>query len=489
MKRETELTRRKFLGAGGLSLGALAFSELALAEAGLAESLPLSLPRAFPGEEAPVTPPPLHRARAKAVIYLEMAGGPPQQDLFDPKPELQRRHGELCPEAFLEGRRLAFIKGHPTLLGSPYPIVRAGSSGLEMSDRLPYLAQWVDELTVVRSLHTDQFNHAPADLMLFTGNANFGFASIGSWVSWGLGSINKNLPSFVVMVSGGSDPTGGKSIWGSGFLPSQHQGVRLRGKGDPILYVSDPPGMTRELRRGMLDTLGELNRMHYEEVLDPETLARIEQYELAYRMQTSVPGVMDLSQESESILAEYGARPGEASFANNCLLARRLVENGVRFVQLFDWGWDLHGTGAHDDLLHAFPEKCRQVDRPIAALLGDLDRRGLLDETLVVWGGEFGRTAMNEKRGGSTFLGRDHHPDCFTIWMAGGGVRRGHVHGATDELGYSITHDPMSVRDLQATLLYLLGLDPFRLRYPFQGLDARLIGVEDGPRVVKELLA
>jgi len=458
-----DLSRRTFLRGTGAALGAAALAELSGAATG--------------------------PARAKSVIYLQMAGAPPQLDTFDPKPELQRRHGELCPDAFLADRRLAFIKGHPTLLGSPFPIVRAGESGLAMSNMLPHLATMADELTVVRSMHTDQFNHAPADLKLFTGNPNFGYASMGSWVSWGLGSMNRDLPGFVVMVSGGSDPTGGKSVWGSGFLPSEHQGVRLRGSGDPILYVSDPAGMSRGLRRNTLDALGELNRTAHEETGDPETLARVEQYELAYRMQASVPEVMDIAHEPEAVLEEYGARPGQASFANNCLLARRLVESGVRFVQLFDWGWDIHGTGSGDDLLTAFPNKCRQTDQACAALLRDLKRRGLLEDTLVVWGGEFGRTSMNERRGGSTHLGRDHHPDCFTIWMAGGGVKRGHVHGETDELGYFIGRDPVSVHDLQATILHLVGLDPFALRYPFMGLDARLIGVEEGPRVVRELLA
>ncbi|MDA1263771.1 MAG: DUF1501 domain-containing protein [Planctomycetota bacterium] len=461
------ITRRTFLSGTGASLGALALSELVGADQGG----------------------PAHRPRAKNVIYLQMSGAPPQHDTFDPKPELQKRHGQLCPDSFLEGRRLAFIKGHPTLLGSPHPVVQRGSHGLEMGSLLPHLGSVADELTVIRSMHTDQFNHAPADLMMFTGNANFGYASMGSWVTWGLGSPNRNLPGFVVMVSGGSDPTGGKSVWGSGFLPSEYQGVRLRGAGDPILYVSDPQGMSRPLRRRTLDALKALNEESHAQHRDPETLARIEQYELAYRMQTSVPEVMDIAEEPEHLLEEYGAQPGQASFANNCLLARRLVESGVRFVQLFDWGWDIHGTGSGDDLMTAFPKKCRETDQAAAALIRDLARRGLLDETLVVWGGEFGRTSMNEKRNGSTYLGRDHHPDCFTVWMAGAGLKKGYVHGATDELGYNIARDPVSVHDLQATILHLCGLDPHTFRYPFQGLDARLIGVEEGPRVVTELFA
>jgi len=430
-----------------------------------------------------------HRPRAKHVIWLHMAGAPPQHDTFDPKPRLAELDRTPCPESFLAGRRLAFIKGHPLLLGSPFGTRRVGRAGVLVGELLPHFASIVDRVALVRSLCTDQFNHAPAELLLFTGSPTFGGASIGAWTSYGLGSLQRDLPTFVVMVSGDSDPTGGKSLWGSGFLPSAHQGVQLRSEGDPILFVNDPPGMDRALRRRTLDALRALNERARARSADPESAARSEQYELAFRMQTSVPGVMDIACEPEETLALYGARPGASSFANNCLLARRLVEQGVRFVQLFDWGWDIHGTGPHDDLLTAFPRKCREVDRAAAALVLDLDRRGLLDETLVVWGGEFGRTSMNEARNGSTYLGRDHHPDCFTIWLAGAGVHRGLVYGRTDELGYAIEQDPVSVRDLQATVLHLLGLDPHRLRFPFQGLDQRLIGPAEGPRVRHELFA
>lgn len=465
-----DITRRAFLRSSGLGLGAMALGELASAEDG-------------PGLVPSMAP------RAKRVIWLHMAGAPPQHDSFDPKPRLKELDRTPCPDSFLEGRRLAFIKGHPVLLGSPYGHRRVGSEGVLVGELFPHFASIADRVAIVRSMHTDQFNHAPAELLLFTGNAGFGGASMGSWFSWGLGSLQRDLPTFTVLVSGDSDPTGGKSLWGSGFLPSAHQGVQLRGKGDPILYVSDPRGMSRNLRRRTLDTLSRLNQAEHQKHGDPETLARIEQYELAYRMQTSVPGVMDIENEPESVREMYGAIPGQASFANNCLLARRLVESGVRFVQLFDWGWDIHGTGPHDDLMTAFPAKCKQVDQAAAALVLDLERRGLLDETLVVWGGEFGRTSMNEARGGSTYLGRDHHPDCFTIWMAGAGVHGGLVHGRTDELGYTIEEDPVSVRDLQATVLHLAGLDPFRLRYPYQGLEQRLIGPAEGPRVVEELFS
>ncbi|MDP6539450.1 MAG: DUF1501 domain-containing protein [Planctomycetota bacterium] len=470
-------TRRHFLRGCGAGLGAVAAASL-LGEDGLAA----------PGESArPLVP--THPARAKHVIYLQMAGAPPPQDLFDHKPKLGELHGELCPTEFIEGKRLAFIKGHPTLLGSQQRFVPAGESGVMMNELAPHMASILDQITIVRSMHTTEFNHAPADLFLFTGKRQVGGASMGSWATYGLGSPNKNLPGFVVMVSGGSDPTGGKSTWGSGFLPSEYQGVRLRGQGDPVLYVSNPSGMSSQVRRRSLDALRELNEIEHEEAGDPETRARIEQYELAYRMQAAVPEVMDIQREPEEVRALYGADPSKASFANNCLLARRLVENGVRFVQLFDWGWDMHGTGPDNDLVTGLPKKLGDVDRPVAALIEDLSRRGLLDETLVVWGGEFGRTSMNEKRNGSVYLGRDHHADCFTIWMAGAGIHRGRVYGATDELGYTITADPVGVHDLQATILHLLGLDPYSLRYPYQGLEQRLIGPSESPRVVTELFA
>ena len=467
------LSRRAFLSGSGVALGAMALSELEAAAA----------PRAVQARG------PHHRVRAKSIIYLHMAGAPPQQDTLDYKPKLQELHGTLCPKSFIEGKRLAFIKGHPTLLGSPHGFHRCGQQGLMISDLMPNFGQLVDEVTIINSLYTDQFNHAPADLRLYTGNQNFGAASMGAWVSWGLGSLNRDLPSFVVMVSGGSDPTGGKSTWGSGFLPASHQGVRLRGAGDPILYVSDPGGMDRRLRRRILDSVRAINEERLAEGHAPETEARISQYELAYRMQASVPEVMDISQEGPSTLELYGAQPGQASFANNCLLARRLVESGVRWVQLYDWGWDLHGTGPHDDLITSFPQKCQQTDQAVAALLSDLRRRGLLDETLVVWGGEFGRTCMNEARGGSRYWGRDHHPDCFSIWMAGAGIHRGRIVGRTDELGYTIEEGAMSIHDLQDTIMYLMGLDTRRLRYPYQGLDQRLIPVTDTSEVQHHLFS
>jgi hypothetical protein len=472
--RSAEVTRRHFLGQTGVGLGALALQALR-AENESSGGPRLGLPH--------------HRPRAKHVIWLHMSGAPPQHDTFDPKPVLNAHHGEPCPREFFEGRRLAFTRGHPTLLGSPHPTYRAGESGVEVTKLMPQFGRIADKVTLIRSMHTDQFNHAPADLLMCTGSAQFGGASGGAWVSWGLGSLNRDLPTYVVLGSGDSDPTGGKSLWGSGFLPSEHQGVQLRSSGDPVLYLSDPNGMRRSDRRRTLDALAALNRLEHRDTSDPETLARIEQYELAYRMQVAVPEAVDLGSESATMRAFYGAEPGRKSFANNCLMARRLVERGVRFVELFDWGWDIHGTNSGDDLMTAFPQKCRDVDQASAALVLDLEQRGLLDDTLVIWSGEFGRTSMNEARNGSKLLGRDHHPDCFTIWMAGGGIKRGHIHGATDELGFFITEDPVSVRDLQATVLDVLGIDGHRLAFPYQGLEQRWIGPAADPKVIEGILA
>lgn len=470
-------SRRQFLANAGLGLGAMALG-------GIAAPAPA---RAAAGPMVPRVP--AGRARAKSVIYLHMSGAPPSLDLFDWKPELKRLHMQPCPDSFLKGKRFAFIKGVPKMLGSPYGFRQHGQAGGWFSELIPNMARVADDIAVVRSVNTDQFNHAPAELFLFTGAPRFGNASMGSWITYGLGCENQDLPGFVVLLSGGTDPTGGKALWSSGFLPGVFQGVQCRSAGDPILFSSDPDGLGREARRKTLDAIRSLNEREATAFGDPETLTRIEQYELAYRMQMSVPDTFDLRREPEHVRALYGATPGEGSFANNCLLARRLVERGVRYIQLFDWGWDIHGTGAGDDLMNAFPKKCRDVDRACAALILDLKQRGLLDDTLVVWGGEFGRTPMNEARGGSTFLGRDHHPGCFTMWMAGGGIRGGQVYGATDEFGYAIVENPVGIRDLQATLLHLTGLDPYSLNFPYQGLNQRLIGPTDEGQVVKALLA
>lgn len=481
-----QVTRRHFLrdctyGLGGIALGMLGGASAA--------ADPSSIVR---DPAAPMAALPPHvAARARHVIYLHMAGAPSQLELFDPKPELERLDGLDCPNSLLEGKRFAFIEGIPKMLGPRYPFRQYGQSGTWVSDRLPHFSRIVDEVSVIRTMYTEEFNHAPAQLLLHTGFPRLGRPSMGSWVVYGLGSENRNLPGFVVLVSGGKTPSAGKSVWGSGFLPTVYQGVQCRAQGEPVLYSENPPGVSREARRRTLDAVNRINRRAYGDLGDPEILTRIAQYEMAFRMQMAVPEAMDIGREPESIHRMYGTRPGRTSFANNCLLARRLVERGVRFVQLYDWGWDSHGTDEGTALDIGFAEKCRQIDRPMTALIEDLRRRGLLEETLVVWGGEFGRTPMRENRGGveMKFVGRDHHPEAFTIWMAGGGVRKGYVHGATDEIGYAPTRqqDRVHVHDLQATILHLIGMDHERLIYPFQGRDFRLTDVHG--RVVREVLA
>lgn len=434
---------------------------------------------------------PHHPPSAKSVIYLHMAGGPSQLELFDPKPELQKHDGADCPQHLLEGKRFAFIKGVPQLLGTPYKFARAGQSGTWISELLPHLAKVADETAIIRSMTTQEFNHAPAQLLLHTGSARLGSASMGAWATYGLGSENQDLPAFVVLVSGNKTPSAGKSLWGSGFLPTVYQGVQCRTQGDPVLFLTNPEGMSRNLRRKTLDALRDLNRLEQRRSGDPDTLSRIEQYELAFRMQVSVPEVMDISKEPDAVHSMYGTDPGKLSFANNCLLARRLVENGVRFVQLYDWGWDHHGNARRTDIRYDLPDRARDIDRPVAALIRDLKRRGLLDQTLIVWGGEFGRTPMRENRQGdkTEYYGRDHHPYASTMWMAGGGIKGGIDYGATDDIGYYVDRDPVTPRDLQATILHLLGLDPYTFHYPYQGLKQRLIGPTDEGRIVRALLA
>ena len=463
-------TRRQLFKDCGVGLGALAL-------ASLLDERVLAAPQThFP-------------ARAKRVIFLHMAGGPSTLDLFDHKPKLNQLNGQPCPESFIRGQQFAFIKKGvpPRLLGSPHKFARRGKSGQVLSNLLPHLATVADDLTIVRSLHTDQFNHAPAQLFTQTGSPRPGRPGMGAWLSYGLGSENRNLPSFVVLVSGTAAPDGGASLWGSGFLPTIHQGVPLRSRGDPVLFLSNPKGMDGQGRRRSLDTLKALNELHLDAVGDPEILTRIEQYEMAYRMQTSVPAVMDIAKEPAHIHKLYGTKPGQKAFSNNCLLARRLVESGVRFVQLYHWGWDSHGEAQNNDIRYGLVKRCQETDRAVAALIQDLKQRGLFDSTLVVWGGEFGRTPMNEDRNGSKWLGRDHHQHAYTMWLAGGGVRRGFTLGATDELGYHVVQDPVHVHDLQATILHLLGLDHEKLTYRFQGRDYRLTDVHG--KVVAKLLA
>ncbi len=479
------LTRRQFFARGAWGLGGIALASMLASETRASDGA------AVPGSIDPLGVRAGHfPARAKRVIFIHLAGAPSQHELFDWKPALVRHNGNPCPDEYLAGETFAFIKGHPTLLGTPYRFARHGQSGMEISELLPHMAGVADELCMIKSCVTEQFNHAPAQLLLHTGESRFGAPSMGSWLTYGLGSEASELPGFVVLVSGDKTPDAGKSVWGSGCLPGAFQGVQCRASGDPVLYLRDPSGIDRARRRRMLDALRDLNALAAPETGDPETTARIAQYELAYRMQASVPDAMDISRESPDVLEAYGATPGRASFANNCLLARRLSERGVRFVQLFDWGWDAHGTGPNDDILTQLPKKCRETDRPVAALIRDLRQRGLLDETLIVWGGEFGRTPMAEFRDGKKdYFGRDHHPHCFTVLMAGGGVKGGYVHGQTDELGYRVVRDPVRVRDLQATILHLMGLDDRRLTYLHAGLERRLTGVAQDAVVQRAILA
>ena len=469
-------TRRYFLGSMSGGLGAIALQNLVSPTAMADVSNPLS-PRL-----------PHFAAKAKRVIYLHMTGSPPNLDLFDYKPKLVEMDGQEAPASVLAGKEFAFTTGVPKLLGTRHEFVKCGQSGMMLSDCIPHLQTVADELCMVHSLHTDQFNHAPAELMIYTGSPRSGRPSFGSWLTYGIGSENENLPAFVVLISSGVQPNGGKSSFGSGFLPSVYQGVQCRSQGDPVLYASDPSGMSRDLRRRTLDTLQDLNGYQVDELGHPETQTRIAQYELAFRMQTSVPDVMDISKESQETLDAYGAKAGAASLANNCLLARRLVESGVRYVQLFDWGWDFHGTGPAEDIRDGLTKKCETMDRPVAALIKDLKQRGLLDETLIIWGGEFGRTPFREGRTATgSVLGRDHYPDCFTMFMAGGGTKGGFNYGNTDELGFSIAENPVHIHDLQATWMHLLGFDHTKLTYRFQGRDYRLTDVHGN--VVKPLLA
>ena len=486
-------TRRHFLKSCSTGLGALFLSTVSAKQRGFAEAASveedgLSNFDLTRSPTAPLEPlPPHFAARVRRIIYLHMVGAPSQLELFEYKPELTKHDGQDCPESFLAGKRFAFLRGVPKLLGSQYPFHQTGQSAAWISDRLPHLEQYIDDLCFVRSMRTDQFNHAPAQLFVHTGNARFGHASLGSWVTYGLGTENQNLPGYVVLLSGGKTD-GGKRLWGSGFLPSVYQGVQCRSHGDPILYLDNPPGVSRRLRRYMLDALVDVNQEAYEEFDDTETVTRIAQYETAFRMQLEASDALDITQEPDKVRERYGAKLGEASFANNCLVARRLAERGVRYVQLFDAGWDSHGVSAADALNLGFQDKCSSIDQPIAALLEDLKSRGLMEDTLVLWGGEFGRTPMRETRQTPKLVGRDHHPSAFTIWMAGGGVKPGFSYGETDEFGYDVVKDPVEVRDLHATLLYLLGLDHEKLIYRFQGLNQKITGVKPA-RVLAEVLA
>jgi len=488
------MTRRHFFQQAGYGIGATALAALLNdgvfpAAAGADQHGTAANPRSKLELSAdPLAPRAPHFApKAKNIIYLFMAGAPSQIDLLDPKPKLVQYNGQAIPEEFIKGERFAFIKGTPRLLGSPHTFTPQGKSGIPISALLPHLGKIADDICVVRSLYTEQFNHAPAQIFLNSGTQLIGRPSMGSWLTYGLGSANRDLPGFVVLLSGDRNPDGGKSCWGSGFLPTVYQGVEFRNQGDPVLFVSNPEGMDAEVRRQSLDALRDLNHDHLNDVGDPEIATRIAAYELAYRMQTSVPDLMDTSKEPQAVQDLYGTTPGKTSFANNCLLARRLVERGTRFVQLYHRGWDHHGEAQFDDLTTGLGRLCKETDQAASALIQDLKQRGLLDTTLVVWGGEFGRTPMNEERGGSKFLGRDHHPKAFSIWMAGGGIKGGTIVGGTDELGYNVVVDPVHVHDLHATMLHQMGLDHTRLTYKFQGRNFRLTDVSG--TVIKKMLA
>ena len=452
-------TRRQFFAQGARGIGIAALSSLLDAE---------SLPHFAP--------------HARRVIYLHLVGAPPQMDLFDHKPELKNWFDKELPDSVRQGQRLTTMTSGQRrfpIAPSIFPLQRHGQIGAWVSDLLPHTARIVDDLAIVRSLHTEAINHEPAITFLQTGSQIPGKPSMGAWFAYGLGSMNKDLPAFVVLNASHSHPKANVQaisarLWSAGFLPSQHAGVALRQAGDPVLFLSNPDGISREVRREMLDGISRMNEIQHRKTGDPETLARIEQFEMAFRMQTSVPELADLAKEPDSIYGLYGEdarRPG--TFAHSCLLARRLAERGVRFIQIYQRGWDLHSL-----LPEVLPSQCRDTDQACAALVQDLKQRGLLEDTLVVWGGEFGRTIYSQGKLTASDYGRDHHPRCFTVWLAGGGIKGGTVYGETDEFSYNIVRDPVHVRDLQATILHLAGIDHKRFSFRFQGLDQRLTGVE-----------
>ncbi len=469
LELQRQINRRWFLKECGVGLGAMALGSLMAREQALG---------ATDGSLNPLAPQAPHfPGQAKNVIFLFMAGAPSHLDLFDYKPQLEKFNGTLPPPELLKGYRAAFINPSSKLLAPKFKFAKYGQSGAELAELLPHLATVADDLCIVKSLVTDAFNHAPGQIMMNTGSQQFGRPSIGAWATYGLGSEADDLPGFVVMNSASKGTSGGASNWGAGFLPSVYQGVPFRGQGDPILYLSSPKGVDREMQRDSLDVLARLNKRHLELTGDPEVATRINSFEMAFKMQSSAPELMDFSDETPETLALYGAKPGEASFAANCLLARRLVERGVRFVELFHESWDHHGG-----LTNGLKESTKITDQASAALVADLKRRGLLDETLIIWGGEFGRTPMVQ--GGDD--GRDHHPNAFTMWLAGGGVKPGVTIGETDELGFNAAVDKVHVHDLHATILHLLGFDHTKLTYRFQGRDFRLTDVHGN--VVEKML-
>ena len=464
------VTRRHFFRDCSVGLGSLALASL-LGDRSLA---------AERGANPLAPKKPQFPAKAKRVIYLFQAGGPSQLEMFDNKPGLAKFNGKPCPPELLKGKTLAFIKPDAALFATEFKFARHGQSGAEMSEALVHLPKVADQLTIIRSMMTDAVNHAPAQIMMQTGSVQFGRPSFGSWVTYGLGSESQDLPAFVVLSSAGGT-SGGSSLWGSGFLPSVYQGVPFRRGGDPILSLASPRGVTREMQRDTLDALKDLNSHLLDKTGDAEIATRINSFEMAYRMQESAPELMDLGRESKSTLELYGAEPGKNTYANNCLLARRLIERGVRFVQLYHEAWDHHGQ-VHKGTM----AQCRETDQANMALLVDLKQRGLLEDTIVIWGGEFGRTPMIQgEPDGSNALGRDHHNHAFTMWVAGGGFKPGITHGETDEIGFNVARDPVHVHDLHATLLHLLGFNHEKLTFRFQGRDFRLTDVHG---VVQEAL-
>jgi hypothetical protein len=475
-----ETTRRHFLGQCKIGLGSLALASL-MSDGQLLAGTAGALDRSENLLSAVGTHFP---ARAKRVIFLFMAGGPSHLELFDYKPKLQELDGELIPASYVENKRFAFLKKDAQLLGTRRKFQRCGGSGAEISELLPHLGSISDDIAIVRSMKTDVFNHGPAKLFTNTGFQRFGRPSIGAWVTYGIGSESQNLPGFVVMHTGPRGPRGGTPLWGSGFLPTTYQGVPFLSGAEPILNLNNPDGISPGRQKDFISTVNDLNNHRLGQVGDPEIATRISTYEMAYRMQTSAPELIDLSAESQETLAMYGIdNPHEASYARNCLLARRLAEQGVRFIQLYHTDWDHHG-GAGTNLGKPLKDICRQVDQSSAALISDLKQRGMLDDTLVIWGGEFGRTPQGQSRESP---GRDHHIESYSVWLAGGGVRGGQTIGETDDLGYYSVRDPVHVHDLQATILHLLGLDHTRLTYRFQGRDFRLTDVAGN--VVEKLLA
>jgi hypothetical protein len=468
------IARRWFFRQCGVGLGSIALASL------LGE-------RAFGKPSLKVTDPlgpkePHFKPKAKRVIYLFMAGAPSQLELFDNKPALAKYNGKPIPQEVVMGQKYAFIKPDAALYGTEFKFAKHGQCGAELSEAIPHLAKVVDDIAIVKSMTTDAFNHAPGQMLMQTGSSQFGRPCLGSWTLYGLGSEARSLPGFVVLNSG-SGLSGGVGLYGSGFLPTIYAGVPFRKTGDPVLYLSNPPGITDKMQRRTLDLVKELNESHLATIGDPEITTRINAFEMAYRMQSSAPDLMDVSKESPETLKMYGVEPGKPSFAMNCLLARRLVERGVRFVQLFHEGWD-----HHSEVHKGIQDQAGKTDQGSAALIKDLKQRGLLDDTLVIWGGEFGRTPMVESSPEfGRKLGRDHHPQAFTMWLAGGGIKPGVTIGETDEFGFHVTKDKVHVHDLHATILHLLGFDHTKLTYRFQGRDFRLTDVEG--ELVQPLLA